>query len=216
MYVDLTGMRFGRLVTLERVGKTAQGSIWLCQCDCGNQTKVRVSYLRNGHTKSCGCYATESKHLRKTRTTHGQSYESIYQIWQSAKQRCYYKNNANYKHYGGRGIEMCAEWRDSFETFFEWAKNNGYAEGLTIDRIDVNGNYCPENCRWVNMTVQNRNKTTSVFITLDGVTRTQSEWGKLLGIPTSTMTNRRRKGLPAELILWKGSLRNDKKYHSRG
>ena len=209
MNLDLTGMKFGRLTAIEPAGKSkSKNTLWLCECECGKKTRVNISNLRNGHTKSCGCYAQEQRYLRKTRTTHGKSYSRIYHIWQAMKQRV---NGQHQKEvYFDRGIRICEEWL-VFENFYKWATENGYAMDLTIDRIDVNGNYEPSNCRWVDIKTQNRNKTTTNYITLNGVTKSMGEWHELLGIPFSTMVNRKNKGVPPELILTKGKLKSAKK-----
>lgn len=199
--LDISGVRYGRLVAIEKVGKNKSGNaIWNCKCDCGNIVNVCISNLRNSHTKSCGCYAKDLSHNRKPRLTHGMSRTRIYHIWQGIKQRCYDERSTSFEHYGAKGITMCKEW-ETFEVFCEWAYNNGYNDKLTIDRKDVLGNYEPDNCRWVDVKTQNRNKETTCYITLNGETKSLGEWHELLGIPISTMVNRRNKGLPAELIL---------------
>ena len=134
--------------------------MWRCKCDCGNEVIVRSASLVTGVTKSCGClYAV----TRKGKTSHASSYTRLYKIWDGIVQRCTNPNTQNYKSYGGRGIEMCDEWRNDFAAFKAWAMANGYNPDApkwecTIDRIDVNGNYEPSNCRWVSMDVQRQNK----------------------------------------------------------
>lgn len=145
------GQRYGRLVTICDTGdKAGHHHIWLCQCDCGNTTRVVSNHLGKS-TNSCGCLALE-KHR-----THNMSNSRIYNIWTLMKQRCNNPDVAGYKNYGGRGITYCEEW-EHFESFYEWAMNNGYDDSLTIDRIDNDGNYEPQNCRWTTHTVQSNNR----------------------------------------------------------
>lgn len=186
--INLKGQKFGRLTVTEKIGtrKKPCGKtimIWRCQCDCGNITEANTSALRSGEKRSCGCLRKERKIKGRKRTNdnqirniknydtgeylqticseHGFSRTRLYNIWQAMKTRCYNKNHKFYKDYGGRGIEICKEWQHDFMSFREWSINNGYDDDLTIDRIDVNGNYEPSNCRWADMKTQNQNKRNS-------------------------------------------------------
>lgn len=150
-FIDLTGKRFGKLVVLERV-KRSRKTEWRCKCDCGNETIVQAANLKNGHIRSCGCMISESN------TKHGKWNTRIYRIYHSMKQRCNNPNSAHYEYYGGRGIKVCSEWQDDFQTFYDWAMSHGYSDDLSIDRIDVNGNYEPSNCRWATKTTQSFNR----------------------------------------------------------
>ncbi len=145
--IDLTGQRFGRLVVIEEAGRASDDRIrWLCQCDCGKKTSTpSTKTLRNGTCKSCGCIEKE----KPNKQTHGMSDTKLFYVWNGIKQRCYYKKHKSYSDYGGRGITMCDEWRENFQTFYDWAMANGYQEGLTIDRVDNDGNYEPGNCQWI-------------------------------------------------------------------
>lgn len=157
--IDLTGKRFGHLLVLHRADTNTKWPYWTCKCDCGNIKDVSGSCLRRGITKSCGCSLGRIKH--------GLSYTSLYNVYDGMKARCYNPEHNRYHCYGGRGIKICDEWlgehgRDNFLT---WAINNGYQKGLSIDRIDVNGNYEPDNCRWTTNSVQmfNRQKRKSIL-----------------------------------------------------
>lgn len=179
---DITGQRFGKLVAVKSIyNKEKKITLWECKCDCGNTCFVRANRLVHNRTKSCGCLRNDSNKARIT--THGMSNTKVYNTWHSMKARCYNPTNHNYDHYGKRGISVCDEWRDSFEAFYEWAMANGYQESLSLDRIDNDGNYCPQNCRWTTTKVQNNNRGVSLNITYDGRTQNLSEWCKELNLP---------------------------------
>jgi hypothetical protein len=188
--IDLTGMRFGRLVVINFSKRDGKSSYWNCICDCGNEHIVRSDVLRKGISKSCGCLQIEL--LRKRITTHGlkKKNKRLYEIWQGMKRRCAYKKTINYDRYGGRGITVCNEWKNDFHAFYSWALSHGYKENLTIDRIDNNGNYCPENCHWTTMFYQNRNKSNNHILTFNGVTKVLSDWALETGVSRRTLTRR--------------------------
>ncbi len=158
---DLTGQRFGSLTVIERAENTPQGQArWKCKCDCGNETIVRGSQLRRGDIISCHCVTTQR--VTERNTTHGHAKERLYNVWCGMRQRCHCETHISYKYYGGRGIKVCSEW-DDYSKFRQWALDNGYDESLkrgdcTLDRIDVDKDYSPDNCRWVSMKVQASNK----------------------------------------------------------
>lgn len=160
---DLTGMQFGFLTVLELEKVVGEGNrkrwYYRCRCKCGKEKSVRADALTSGDTKSCGCWVSENPTYYK----HGLSRTRLYRVFRDMKTRCYNKNSPDYKNYGGRGITICSEWMQNYLSFKEWAENNGYDEKAkkmqcTIDRIDVNGNYEPSNCRWVSIVVQNKNR----------------------------------------------------------
>lgn len=205
--VDLTGQRFGRWTVLRRAGLDAAGknATWLCQCDCGNKKIVTKVALTSGHSKSCGCYCSEvSKQLIKPlHERHRDEYpkiERLFRIWIKMRNRCYNPQNDGYKNYGGRGIDICLEWSNFYE-FQEWALNAGYSPDLTLDRINVNGNYCPENCRWVSIKRQSRNKRKTIYLTLDGVRKPMADWADEIGISWRTLHSRYVRGWSDERIL---------------
>ena len=154
----MIGKRFGRLLVVGReiVPNKRKVYEWVCVCDCGNIISVEGHKLRNGNTRSCGCLKIDL--LRQRSTKYEVKNSRIYHIWQNMKQRCTNNNHPAFPYYGGRGIVVCEDWFNNFDAFQLWALSNGYEEGLTIDRVNNNGNYEPSNCRWVTMAVQNTNK----------------------------------------------------------
>lgn len=179
---DLTGQRFGKLVAVNSIyDRERRLTLWECKCDCGNMCLIRANSLSHGRVMSCGCLRKDSN--KQNKTTHGMSRTRIYNTWHSMKARCYNPTSHNYGYYGKRGICVCDEWRTSFEKFYAWAIHNGYRADLTLDRIDSNGNYCPENCRWVTTRVQNNNRRVSLNITYNGRTQNLSDWCKELNLP---------------------------------
>lgn len=186
---DLTGRRFGRWLVLEETDERKCGSVmWLCKCDCGTIKTVSSNSLKMGKSLSCGCYNKD------VITKHGMGRTRLHGIWSNIRYRCENPNARNTSDYGGRGIKVCAEWSKSFEAFAEWALANGYRDDLTIDRIDVNGNYEPSNCRWVTVREQGRNKRNNVWLTLDGETHILTDWAIITNQPKSRLWQRYHRG----------------------
>lgn len=181
---NISGKKYGLLTVLDEYTINKRGKVvWKCQCDCGKITHVIASDLHSGNTKSCGCL------FRKISTpTHNyKSDRRLYGIYNGIKQRCYNLKNPKYIDYGARGIVLCDDWLKSFDSFCEWALGNGYASYLSIDRIDANGNYTPENCRWATALEQGRNTRSTKNLSYNGTTQPMSQWAKQLGISASSL-----------------------------
>lgn len=197
---DIKNQIFGRLTVIEYSHTDKGGNAyWRCQCECGKQATVRGNSLRNGKIKSCGCLLSEATHNRATK--HNLYKHPLYSIWQAIKSRCFRKTETNYKNYGGRGISMDDNWKKDFKTFFDWAIENGYKTGLSIDRINNNGNYEPSNCRWTSRKTQQRNTRRNVYLTFNNETHCISEWAELYGIKVNTLYARLRHGWSLEKTL---------------
>ena len=182
-FIDLTGKRFNKLTVLKRVPTDNGVTRWECACDCGNTTIVRGSNLKNGSVKSCGCL------LHKKHDTSHLSHTRLGGIYYGMKRRCTDPKDTAYNRYGGRGITVCNEWLIS-DNFFNWALENGYKDGLTIDRIDNNKGYSPENCRWVTPKEQANNRRSCVLITYNGKTQNLMQWCKELDLDYKLIHNR--------------------------
>lgn len=178
---DLAGMTFGRLKVIEFAGIAKNRSaLWKCECSCENHTIIVVqsSNLRNGNTQSCGCLHKEKFNGYK----HGHKHTKLYSVWCGMKARCQNPNSTSYKNYGGRGIKVCKEWQ-TFEPFYEWSIKNGYKEGLSIEREDVNGNYEPSNCHWATQKEQANNTRLNHFIKYKEKRQTIKQWEDETGLP---------------------------------
>lgn len=201
---DLSGQRFGRLVAIGKADRMCgRKCYWDCLCDCGNKKIVRSDSLVGGTIRSCGCLKREAEVKNfSIVNNHKQTRSPLYNRWNSMIQRCKNPNTAAYKYYGGRGIIVCDEWKN-INCFIEWAERNGYKENLTIDRIDVNGNYEPSNCRWITMAEQSYNRTDSVYHTWEGETLTTMQWVHKYNIPLAVAWGYKANGVPFTEIISK-------------
>ena len=202
--LDLTGHKFHKLTALYPTGEKSEhgkNAVWMCICECGNYTVANTGQLRCGTKKSCGCAIID--HARSLNYIHGGRKDRLYYVWMDMRRRCRDPKSKEYKNYGGRGISVCPEWDNSYEAFKEWALKNGYdsmakRSQCTLDRINVDGDYRPENCRWVDMVLQCNNKRNSIFLTYNGTEKTAAEWGKEYGISGRTIMRRIRSGWSIE------------------
>ena len=213
--MDLVGQKFGKLTVIKKDEiKTIKGkyTYWVCKCECGNVKSIYQGSLRNGKTTSCGCYGKEQR--LKAQTKHGLSGTRIKRIYYNMLSRCYNPNTPKFKNHGGRGIKVCDEWlgENGFINFVDWAMSNGYNEELTLDRIDNDGNYSPDNCRWADEETQHKNRRITLYIEYNGEKKTVQEWSKELGVPENTIYTRYFKGIyTTEEILYKGKLKRNLK-----
>ena len=199
---NLKGKKFGRLTVIENDRMEKGVRLALCLCECGKESDVRVSDLRSGNTRSCGCL---SKDIRKTiNFSHGMRHTRLYSTWSNMKTRCYNPKVAGFENYGGRGITICDDWKDDFVNFYNWAVITGYNDNLTIERVDVNGNYDPENCMWIEADEQSKNRRGNIYIELNGKTETLKGWCNELGLPYKIVHQRmKRRNLdPKENLKW--------------
>lgn len=188
---NLIGEKFGRWTVIEEAEKRNGMARLKCRCECGTEKVVYQKHLLSGASTSCGCLAKEKSRerleiYRKDNATHRMTSTRLYHIWVNIKSRCNNPNNDSFAIYGGRGIKICDEWQD-FSNFMAWALSNGYTDTLTIERIDVNGNYEPLNCKWTTMKEQGNNRRNNHFITYKGITRTIAQWSEIVGIKRNTL-----------------------------
>lgn len=191
---DLAGQAFGRWTVLEYIGKRGSSHYWRCTCLCGSEKGVSGYSLTSGLSQSCGCLIGER--ARQRSTSHGRTKTTEYRIWQNMLRRCGKKGFHAYDRYGGRGITVCQRWMDSFEAFFEDMGER--PKGLSLERKNNNGNYEPNNCCWATPTEQARNRRSSRFLTLNGVTKLLVEWAEERGMARGTLKERIRKGWSIE------------------
>ena len=192
---DLTGRKFGFITVIRRSSNKGNGKKsvvkWECKCKCGKEFSVKSDSLISGHTLSCGC----------KKRVHGRSNkERLYQTWKNMRQRCNNPKRKDYPRYGGRGISICPEWND-YKSFRSWALSNGYADNLSIDRIDVNGNYEPSNCRWADATIQANNARRNRIIEFEGKRYTMAEFARTNKLSYSALQHRLDRGWSIERII---------------
>lgn len=204
-FEDLTGRKYGRRTVLCRADDRFSTDgypmrYWKCVCECGTVNDVAETHLIHGKANSCGCLSRDIARNRQTK--HGGVRTRLYHIWCGIKARTCNPNSPAWKDYGGRGITMCEEWKNSFEAFRAWALSSGYELALTIDRIDNDGGYSPTNCRWATIAEQARNKRNTIKVCYDGETLNMHEWSLRTGIPEKVLKERYHSGWTAEELLF--------------
>lgn len=216
---NIIGNRYGRLVVIEELETIKRPPRiyerrFLCQCDCGNKTNVSYACLSTGNVRSCGCLKKDcgkgvlNQQLEEPKLR-------LYRTWTNMKARCNAKSGRYYNNYVLRGITVCSEWKDDFESFYNWSVNNGYMPRLSIDRIDGSKGYSPDNCRWATPKIQNNNLRTNIVLTYNGVTKTLREWSDITGIKLMTLHSRVNMGWDTEKILTKPVEKHNRNYDTR-
>lgn len=206
------GERYNMLTIIDVVRPDGyKQAVFKCQCDCGNAVYAFPYQVYTGKTKSCGCY--KQALLVATRRTHGGSKSPLYLEWRSMVSRCHNPESYNFKDYGGRGITVCDAWRNSPQAFYDWVDSTGGRPNrATLDRINNNGPYSPENCVWATMHQQSRNKRSNIFVTYQGRTKCLADWAEELGLSHETLRYRYHRGMTPEQILHKGPLPNSGRF----
>ncbi|PKE18656.1 hypothetical protein [Macrococcoides caseolyticum] len=189
------GGKYGRLTCV----KSIDSRKWLFKCECGNEKVINKYDVRRGHTQSCGCLHKEN--TSKARKIHGEADSRLNRTWYNMKKRCYHKRNPKYKNYGARGIKMCNEWKGDYIAFSKWAHENGYTDQMTIERIDVNGDYEPANCKWIPMSEQATNRTSNKWVYIDGIRYSPLELEEKFNIPAKTIYARIARGDTGESVV---------------
>ena len=201
---DLTGQKFNHLTAVELVSR--KPTRWKCICDCGNYTTVLTTNLKSGKVKSCGCI-----HHRGN-PKHNICYSRQYAIYKKIIRRCYNPDDPAYKNYGGRGIDVCKEWRDDVVNFYNWSIENGYSDNLSIDRIDNNKGYSPNNCRWADAKEQSNNRRSCRLYTINGIEKTLAQWCECYNMEYKTVYARlSRNWNIEEALTFRGDARIDKR-----
>ena len=215
--MNYVGKKYGRLTvvrSLKPEERQSQNKKWLCRCECGREVQVDISQLTRGNTKSCGCF--RQGRMATLKYKHGKWKTRLFNIWIRMRDRCYRVNTEDYANYGGRGITICPEWKDDFVAFQKWALENGYQEGLSIDRKNVDGNYEPSNCRWATTKEQNNNKRDNRYITFKEKTQSMQMWADETGISSSAIKYRLNHGWSVEDALSVPILHKGQRFHGRG
>lgn len=202
----LPGERFGRLTIIKEVGTIIRKPRlyerrFLCKCDCGNEKEVSLYSLTRGYTRSCGCLSTDRLGKSPGKEIEESPRIRLKTLWKGMKDRCNPKNKQYRRKYYERGIAVCDEWKNNFEAFYEWSISNGYSPILSLDRIDNNKGYSPNNCRWATTKQQTNNTSKNVIMTMNGVSHTLAEWAEITGINQFTLYGRKRAGWPDEKAL---------------
>ena len=205
-YADLTGMQFGRWTVMSEDEPVFYGNTrvryWKCQCECGTVRRVKEESLKSGKSNSCGCYHSDvMRGSWKWKTTHGQTDTRLYRIYRHMINRCTNPNDVRYDKYGGRGISVCDEW-STFEGFYKWAVGAGYRDDLSIDRIDNDKGYCPDNCRWATNDIQANNKSNVIMLEYGGKKQSIAAWANELGMPYKKLHKRIYNGWDVERALF--------------
>lgn len=197
--------KYGRLSAYKEVKGTRYSRRILCKCECGNEVIVNLNALLSGNTKSCGCLRKDT--TKSHFTKHGLKNHPLYCVWRGIKDRCLNPNCKAYKNYGGRGISVCPEWLE-FQPFYKWAVANGYKRGLTIERINNNHNYCPDNCKFIPKAKQSKNRRGLRWIELNGKKKTISDWARTIGISRGSLRDRLKNGWNTQDALTTPNLKN--------
>lgn len=188
--VEMIDKKFGRLTVIRRANDWISGNnrivVYECSCSCGNTRVVPGYRLRSGQTRSCGCIST--KHHGK------RDYPRLYETWKNMKRRCSDPSNKRWENYGGKGVKVCDEWNRDFKAFRDWSFSHGYQDNLTIDRIDINGDYCPENCRWADAITQQNNTSRNAWVVIRGEKMTLANAARKLNLSYSTVAHRYQRG----------------------
>ena len=201
-FKDLKGKHFGKLTVIEKIENKGKKVCWKCKCECGNYKDVISCHLLSGAINNCGCLKKDK--IKRIKTKHGKSKTKLFRVWAHMKDRCYREKDKRFRNYGGRGIKICEEWlnkENGFINFYNWAIKNGYKENLSIDRIDNDGNYEPQNCRWTTMKVQANNTTRNHYLTYKGEKHTIAEWSTLTNIQQETIRKRLKRNWTIERTL---------------